>query len=71
MIIMQAEEHPEIGLLLEKKLTGKATFDELKAPEDLTNANPELQHMVATVSRLWQVRLKRLTETLVNKAISK
>jgi hypothetical protein len=68
---MQADEYPEIWPLLDKKLTGKASIIELKALADITNAHPELHHMVATVSRLWQVRLKKLTETSINRTLRK
>lgn len=56
-------------LLLEKKMTGKASINELSELENLVAADPEKKHVVETIYGLWYKRLATLTDKAVHKAI--
>lgn len=58
-----------LWILLEKKITGKASMKELAELDDMATADPEIQYIVETVYRLWYNRLDRLTNAAVKKTI--
>jgi len=56
-------------ILLEKKMTGKASLTELSELDEMATLDPEIQYIVETMHQLWHNRLARLTGTTIEKAI--
>jgi hypothetical protein len=57
-------------ILTEKKMTGKADFNELAELEDLANNDADLQFTSNLVDQLWQMPSVELMEETVQKAIA-
>jgi predicted type IV restriction endonuclease len=55
--------------LIEKRMTGKASFDELVELDDMTNNDPHLQFTVNLVQQIWQIPSVELMEETVKRAI--